>query len=105
MSEITRLRFGRNAFAGVGAIRKAAWIISVSDLLGMAGRRKTLSATADQGQETRTARKIDVSNRFGLFGASVSEHFKSREKQRNTRIYTNFVLYLASNTENFSSVQ
>ena len=56
---------------------------------------KTMSAKADHGKETRTARKIDISSRFGLFGTSFSEGFKFCEKQRNTRDYTNFVLYLA----------
>ena len=92
--EITRLRFGRDAFAGVGALGKAARIISLGDLLVVAGRRKAASAQTDHGQETRTPRQISVSSRIGLFGTSFSKRLAVHENSSKDRVYTNFVLYL-----------
>ena len=97
MLEITRLRFGRNAFTGFGAAGKTARFIGFGGVLVVVGGRKNNASETNHNKKARTASELSISSGFRLFGASVSGQFAVGGKSRETRFYTNFVLYLELN--------
>ena len=93
--EVSRIRIGRNAFEGFGAIEKAAWIAGNRSLLVVAVRQANLSAKANQNQETSAASQINFPSRTGRFGTGFQQPRSERAKERKQYVYLTFVLYLA----------
>jgi hypothetical protein len=92
--EVTRFRLGRNAFAGFGAIEKAAWIAGNRPLLVVALREAGLSDEANQNQETPAASQINFQSRTGQLGTSFQQLRNKGTKERKQYVYISFVLYL-----------